>query len=260
MGTLRKLFRTPVESPFVTVSITLLGQTAESVCHYTTMHRGLVRLHTMRKNAKNATATASLIPVFTTTSLDMVAASNVKIILMERNASCARKVSSRMNTGAVFLADAMLMEASLNNVMILESVTATTALMAISVTDARIIFTISLEEDAHHAIVTLRDLSTIGLLATLSLAIVCARRTYMEDNAKNARMALWDWRQTLEITSPTKIILLDVQLVFASGTPTAARPQRTTSRLLSRPTSTTMARIGSKWIHSLSNMTTFSDV
>ena len=164
MGTPKKRCRTPVESQFVTVSITLPGQTAESVYHCSTMHRGLALRPIMLKNVRNATATGLPIHVCTTTSLAMVAASTARTILMERNASCARKVSSRMKTGVVFPADAMLMEASLNSVMILESVTATTALMAISVTDARIIFTISLEEDVHHAIVTSKDPSTIGKL------------------------------------------------------------------------------------------------
>ena len=151
-----------MENQFVTASITPPGQIVKSVFHFTTMHRGHARLLIMQKNAKSATATGSQTRVFTTTSLDMVAVLIARTILMERSASCAKKAFSKMNTEDAFLADATLMEASRNSVMILANVTVTTASMAISVIDARIIFTISLVEDAHHAIVTLRDRSTIG--------------------------------------------------------------------------------------------------
>ena len=82
----------------------------------------------------------------------------------------------------------------------------------------------------------------------------------MEDNAKNVKMALWDWRQTSATTFRTKIILLDAQLVSASATRTAAHLQRTTSRLLFPRTLTTMAKVGLKWIRSLSNTTMSSAV
>lgn len=67
-----------------------------------------------------------------------------------------------MNTADAFLADVTLMDHSPNNATILANATATMALMGISVTDARTIFTTSLVADAHRAIVTLRVLSTIG--------------------------------------------------------------------------------------------------
>ena len=82
----------------------------------------------------------------------MVAASIARTILMERNASCAKKDSSKMNMEDAFPADATLMEANLNSVMILANVTVTMASMEISVIDVRIIFTILLVVQSEYPI------------------------------------------------------------------------------------------------------------